>query len=150
MALRNATSNLKSGGMFIGTVPDANWIVKKLKSLPKDQLEFKNSIYSIRFEQRNNFPLFGHKYWFYLKDAINDCPEYLVHFPTFQELASEYGLELVYKKRFHDLYNEAKEDSHYRELLYNMRVIDKRDEEEMSDDEWEATGMYIGFAFRKK
>ena len=27
MALRNVTSNLKSGGLFIGTVPDANWIV---------------------------------------------------------------------------------------------------------------------------
>ncbi|GBC03800.1 hypothetical protein RclHR1_05320017 [Rhizophagus clarus] len=150
ITLNNVTSNLKSGGIFIGTVPDANWIVKKLKSLPKDQLKFENSIYSIRFEQKDNYPPFGHKYWFYLKDAINDCPEYLVHFPTFQKLASQYGLELVYKKRFHDLYNEVKEEPHYRELLYSMRVIDKRNEEEMSDDEWEATGMYIGFAFRKK
>ncbi|RGB32408.1 guanine-N(7)-methyltransferase domain-containing protein [Rhizophagus diaphanus] len=150
ITLNNVTTNLRSGGIFIGTVPDANWIVKKLKSLPKDQLKFENSIYSIRFEQRDNFPLFGHKYWFYLKDAINDCPEYLVHFPTFQKLAQQYGLELIYKKRFHDLYNEFKEETHYRELLYSMRVIDKRGEDEMSDDEWEATGMYIGFAFRKK
>lgn len=46
----------------------------------------------------------------------------------------------MYKKRFHDLYNEFKEETHYRELLYSMRVIDKRGEDEMSDDEWEATG----------
>ncbi|CAG8516916.1 10177_t:CDS:2 [Diversispora eburnea] len=72
MALQNISSNLKKGGSFIGT------------SLRPDQLEFGNSIYSIRFEQKNHFPTFGHKYWFNLEDAINDCPEYLVHFPTFK------------------------------------------------------------------
>ncbi|CAI2193454.1 13019_t:CDS:10, partial [Funneliformis geosporum] len=144
MALKNVTSNLKRGGIFIGTVPDAYWIVKKLKSLPKDQLKFENPIYSIRFEQRDEFPKFGHRYWFYLKDAINDCPEYLVHFPTFEKLANEYGLQLEYKRRFHDLYNEAKEDSHYKDLLYTMRVVDRFDEEEMSEEEWEATGASAG------
>ncbi|CAG8841548.1 19181_t:CDS:2, partial [Racocetra persica] len=40
MALNNASSNLKEGGLFIGTVTDANWIVKKLKTLGPKELEF--------------------------------------------------------------------------------------------------------------
>ncbi|CAG8539730.1 12640_t:CDS:2 [Ambispora leptoticha] len=137
MALRNVTSNLKKGGFFIGTLPDANWIVKKLKNLKQDQLEFGNSIYSIRFEQKEEFPEFGHKYSFNLEEAISDCPEYLVRFSFFEQLASEYGLKLVYKKRFHDLYNEAKEETAFRDLLYTMKVI-KPSEGEMSEEEWEA------------
>ena len=83
MALRNISSNLKQGGKFIGTIPDANWIVKRLKALPEDELAFGNEIYSIRFEQKETFPTFGHKYWFWLADAV-DCPEYLVHFRKFE------------------------------------------------------------------
>ncbi|CAG8443277.1 10310_t:CDS:2 [Ambispora gerdemannii] len=137
MALRNVTSNLKQDGFFIGTLPDANWIVKKLKNLKPDQLEFGNSIYSIRFEQKEEFPEFGHKYSFNMEEAISDCPEYLVRFSFFEQLASEYGLELVYKKRFHDLYDEAKEVPAFRDLLYTMKVI-KPSEGEMSEEEWEA------------
>ena len=58
---------------------------KKLKSESDDKLQIGNSIYSIRFERRDTFEKFGSKYWFHLEDAIDDCPEYLVHFPTFQK-----------------------------------------------------------------
>lgn len=47
-------------------------------------LEFGNPIYSIKFEQKEEFPIFGHKYWFRLEDAIDDCPEFLIHMPTFE------------------------------------------------------------------
>jgi len=57
---------------------------KKLKTDSDDGLAIGNSIYSIRFERRDRFDKFGSKYWFQLEDAIDDCPEYLVHFPTFQ------------------------------------------------------------------
>ena len=83
LALRNISSNLKQGGKFIGTIPDANWIVKRLKALPEDELAFGNEIYSIKFEQKETFPTFGHKYEFWLADAV-DCPEYLVHFRKFE------------------------------------------------------------------
>lgn len=62
-----------------------NIISKKLKSESDDKLQIGNSIYSIRFERRDRFDKFGSKYWFHLEDAIDDCPEYLVHFPTFQK-----------------------------------------------------------------
>jgi mRNA (guanine-N7-)-methyltransferase len=148
-ALRNISSNLKQGGIFIGTIPDANWIVKRLKSLPEDELKFGNDIYSIKFEQKEHFPMYGHKYWFWLEDAV-DCPEYLVHFGAFEKLAAEYGLELRFKRRFHDVYHEAKEERMYRDLLYFMKVIRENSADgEMSEAEWEAAGLYTAFAFEK-
>jgi len=27
--------------------------------------------------------VFGHRYWFFLKDAVEDVPEYLVHWESF-------------------------------------------------------------------
>jgi mRNA (guanine-N7-)-methyltransferase len=91
--LENVTSNLRSGGWFIGTIPDAYWIVKKIKALlaeekrlnkKMEKLEFGNDVYSIRLardEVERGFRKFGCKYWFHLKDAV-DCPEYLVHWPS--------------------------------------------------------------------
>ncbi|KAG0228801.1 mRNA cap guanine-N7 methyltransferase [Actinomortierella wolfii] len=148
MMLHNVTSQLRPGGIFIGTIPDAYWIVKKLKSGPPNLLEIGNSIYSIRFERRDTFELFGAKYWFHLEDAIDDCPEYLVHMPTFKKLAGEYGLELVYNKKFHEVYQEASKEPELRELLYRMNVI--QDNAHLSEDEWEAANIYLAFAFRKK
>lgn len=27
--------------------------------------------------------MFGHRYWFYLQDAVDDVPEYVVHWDNF-------------------------------------------------------------------
>ncbi|KAI9011033.1 guanine-7 methyltransferase, isoform CRA_c [Gaertneriomyces semiglobifer] len=145
-ALRNIASNLRTGGYFIGTIPNSYWLKKQLAEAPG--LEFGNSILKVRFEEKDHQGIFGHKYWFELKDAIDDCPEYLVHFPTLIELAKEYGLEPVYKKNFHDIYAEESKVDEYHKLLYRMNVID--DNGTMSDDEWETIGLYMAFAFRKR
>lgn len=79
-AIRNIAKHLVSGGHFIGTIPNSNWIVKKLRDAPG--LTFGNEIYSITFDQKDTWPIFGHQYRFALADAIDDCPEYLIHFPT--------------------------------------------------------------------
>lgn len=83
MALENVTKHLRPGGHFIGTIPNANWIVKKIRKA--EGLSFGNSILTITFEKKDPFARFGHKYWFELKDAIDNCPEYLVHFPTLEQ-----------------------------------------------------------------
>ncbi|KAI8825712.1 guanine-N(7)-methyltransferase domain-containing protein [Fimicolochytrium jonesii] len=146
MGLKNITGNLRPGGMFIGTIPNAYWLVRKVEAA--EGLEFGNSILKIKFETKRPYKEFGHKYWFELKDAIDDCPEYLVNFRTFERLASEYGLELVYKKPLHELYEEESRDPQYKELLYRMNVVN--DQGTMSADEWESTGLYMAFAFRKR
>ena len=53
----------------------------RLDALPPDaeELAWGNSVYKIRFEERRKRSLYGDRYWFYLKDAVEDVPEYIVH-----------------------------------------------------------------------
>jgi mRNA (guanine-N7-)-methyltransferase len=90
--LQNVSSQLRSGGHFIGTIPDANWIVKRVREEPVNSFGFGNSIYSITFDdiqdtnddrKKIGFTKYGCKYMFHLVDAV-DCPEYLVHWATFE------------------------------------------------------------------
>lgn len=116
--LKNVSTHLRTGGHFLGTLPNANWIVyfyliirkdlicsKKLRSQPGN-LSFGNDVYNVTFEQAETFPTFGHKYTFRLVDAIDDMPEYLVHFPTLVRIAKEYDLELVECTPFHEFVYE--------------------------------------------
>jgi len=97
--LQNVTERLNPGGFFVATIPNANYIVYVLsttlpsklisfcwvfsKSLRQAEgLSFGNSIFSVRFEQKEEFPMFGGKYYFTLEEAVGNVPEYLVHFPT--------------------------------------------------------------------
>ena len=60
---------------------------QRLDALPPDAPpEFGNSVYKIRFEERQpRIQLFGQRYWFYLMDAVEDVPEYIVHWDHFEE-----------------------------------------------------------------
>lgn len=93
--LENVTCRLRRGGRFIGTFPDANWIVKRVRQEPAGSNGFGNSIYRIDFQdsirdttddkyRKEGFTRFGCRYMFHLVDAV-DCPEYLVHWPTFEK-----------------------------------------------------------------
>lgn len=61
---------------------------ERLDTIPEggSELSFGNSVYKIRFEDRDERPLYGHRYWFYLKDAVEDVPEYVVHWDSFVKL----------------------------------------------------------------
>lgn len=85
--LTNVSRWLKPGGRFVGTVPNGRWLMERLDAIPDDaaELEFGNSVYKIRFEDRVERPVYGHRYWFYLKDAVEDVPEYVVHWDNFVE-----------------------------------------------------------------
>ncbi|KAI7908184.1 guanine-N(7)-methyltransferase domain-containing protein [Cokeromyces recurvatus] len=153
--LNNVSSRLRKGGHFIGTIPDANWIVKRVREEPIGSFGFGNSIYSITFDTiqddekkiKTGFTPFGCKYMFHLVDAV-DCPEYLVHFPTFEKLASEYGLRLLFKENFHHFYLSSSKNPEYSKLLQRIGVIGGR-LPEMTKEEWEGAGIYLAFAFEK-
>lgn len=102
--LLNVSRWLRRGGVFIGTVPNSTWLLsvphtccwriaeihsfvcrEHLETVPKDSqdLSFGNTVYQIRFEERRTRPLYGDRYWFYLKDAVEDVPEYVVHWDNF-------------------------------------------------------------------
>jgi len=60
---------------------------ERLNELPEDAkpLSFGNGVYQITFEDRSKAPAFGHRYSFYLQDAVEDVPEYVVQWDTFEQ-----------------------------------------------------------------
>jgi len=143
---------LRPGGVFIGTIPNADLLLQRLRSLPPDteKLEFGNSVYNIRFDNRDESKVFGQRYSFYLEDAVEDVPEYVVHWEAFQKLALQYGLHLLYKEEFQEIYNQEHGHPEYGPLLEKMKVIDADGASQMDEDQWEAANIYIGFAFEKR
>lgn len=153
IALQNVAAVLKPGGYFIGTMPDANVIVRKLRET--DGLEFGNSCYNVQFSEyyleKKFLPSepFNIEYLFHLEDAVS-CPEWLVHFPTFQALAEEYGLELVDKKNFHDFVHEHIKNPVFAELMRILGALgDGASRDGISADEWDAAYLYMAFVFKK-
>ena len=49
-----------------------------------EDLSFGNNVYKVTFTEKDEFPLFGHKYDFHL-DSVVDCPEFLVNFPLLEK-----------------------------------------------------------------
>lgn len=118
--LRNVSEALRPGGIFIGTLPDAEHLVTRMKN---HSGAFGNDIYRVEplFDWKEGFPLFGAKYDFHLEGVV-DCPEYLVYFPTLVELAKKFDLELLFKKNFKDFYEEKKKEG--KDLLFKMESLE--------------------------
>ncbi|XP_038689234.1 mRNA cap guanine-N7 methyltransferase 1 isoform X1 [Tripterygium wilfordii] len=154
-ALANISALLRPGGTFIGTMPDANVIVKKLREA--EGLSFGNSVYWIRFDEefsnkkfKSSTP-FGIKYQFHLEDAV-DCPEWIVPFNLFKSLAEEYDLELVFVKNSHEFVHEYMKKPEYLELMRRLGALGdgNRDQSTLSQDEWEAAYLYLSYVLRKR
>ncbi|XP_065175207.1 uncharacterized protein LOC135805136 [Sycon ciliatum] len=161
--LANACQNLKPGGVFIGTIPDANHIVHRLRQ--GNGKSFGNSVYKVSFDDQmlsmEQFPLFGAKYHFHLEGVV-DVPEYLIYFPLLcQILAERHNMKLVWKKHFHEFFNEEKEVPENLRLLNKMKCLATEQANDhgmdgggkvgtISQDEWEAIGLYLVFCFQKR
>jgi mRNA (guanine-N7-)-methyltransferase len=104
-------------------------------------------------------PTFGFRYWFWLKDAVENVPEYIVHWdhfvryvpltslsviadPSFR-LASEYNLELKYHKEFHDIFAEFSDHSEFGPLMQRMKVVNPDGESQMDELQWEAASEFL-------
>lgn len=109
MMIENVSRYLRRGGIFIGTIPNAELLLRvffffqskilaretmlitvhphreRLNELPDrdEELRFGNSCYSIQFTERRHKGVYGHDYRFYLTDAVEDVPEYLVDWENF-------------------------------------------------------------------
>ncbi|EPS61393.1 hypothetical protein M569_13404, partial [Genlisea aurea] len=153
-ALANVSSLLRPGGVFIGTMPDANVIIKKLRQA--EGLEFGNSVYSIQFDEeyeskkfKSSSP-FGIQYKFHLEDAV-DCPEWIVPFNVFKALAHEYDMELVFVKNSHEFVDEFLKKPEFIELMRRLGALGdgREDQSTLSSDEWDAAYLYLAFVLRK-
>lgn len=156
--LANVARYLRVGGTFIGTTLDAETLMGRLDALPDpDALSFGNENYRIEFEERlepGQKP-FGNKYRFWLEDAVDDVPEYVVDWAMFESIAGEYGLQLQYKARFDQVLADGYANSNLRALLERMRVIDPQlaatgvVTPDMPSPMWDVCTLYLGFAFEK-
>ncbi|ESO90795.1 hypothetical protein LOTGIDRAFT_122655, partial [Lottia gigantea] len=123
MMLQNACSRLKPGGYFIGTTPNSNELVKRLRA--SDDNSFGNDVYRVTFpdSDKSSFPLFGAKYDFHLEGVV-DCPEFLVYFPLLEKMAEKYDMKLVEKKPFADFYLEKAQRGDAKRLLNKMSALE--------------------------
>lgn len=159
-ALLNVSKSLKIGGHFFGTLPDSEFIRYKLNKFDKtvEKPSWGNSIYKVTFENNeyakndHEFPSpFGQMYTYWLEDAIDNVPEYVVPFETLRSLADEYGLELEMQMPFNKFF--VQEIPHWIERFSpRMREGLQRSDGKygVEGDEKEAASyFYTVFAFRK-
>jgi hypothetical protein len=68
---------------------------------------------------------------------------------TTHRLAGTYGLRLVYKKEFHEVFQEEQDSPEFGPLLKRLGVVNNDDETSMDEDQWEAASMFqlISFPF---
>ena len=112
--------------MLIGTTPDSQEIIKRLRKSGSNS--FGNRVYSITFDETYtdpNFkiPIFGAKYDFHLEGVV-DCPEFLVYFPVFEEICLKYGLKLIYRKNFKQIFDENSNRDIQREQVQLLNIMD--------------------------
>ncbi|GAA98282.1 uncharacterized protein L969DRAFT_93117 [Mixia osmundae IAM 14324] len=151
MMLENVSRYLKPGGHFIGTVPNADILRERLEAIPEDAeaLAFGNEYYRIEFDSRTG-PAFGFRYTYFLLDAVEDVPEFLVDWEQFEQLAAEYSLKTVYRAEFHELFESNQHDKRGAESLQRMRVVNDQGQSDMTLELWEAANIYWAFAMQKE
>ncbi|GKT34872.1 mRNA cap guanine-N7 methyltransferase like protein [Aduncisulcus paluster] len=102
MLLRNVSELLKDGEYFICTFPDKDTIISHLHALSWRWSEdnrtpplIGNDLFRIQFEELPRPPsqmTFGAKYYFSLKNAVTNVPEFLVDYPLLKDIAREHSL----------------------------------------------------------
>ncbi|CAK7219257.1 mRNA cap guanine-N7 methyltransferase [Sporothrix bragantina] len=117
--------------------------------------EWGNSIYRVRFPGDTPAdgifrPPFGWKYNFFLNEAVEEVPEYVVPWHAFRALAEDYNLELQYHKTFPEVWEAEKDDRTLGPLSERMGVRDRHTGELLvSKEEMEAASFYVAFCFYK-
>ncbi|KAF8429810.1 S-adenosyl-L-methionine-dependent methyltransferase [Tirmania nivea] len=96
-------------------------------------------------------PPYGWRYQYHLDEAVEGVPEYIVPWESFRALCEEFNLELVYKRGFHDVWREESRGGELGRLSERMGVREGGGEGglKLTEEEWEACGFYVAFAFRK-
>lgn len=117
--------------------------------------EWGNSIYRVRFPGKTPDdgvfrPAFGWKYNFFLDEAVEEVPEYVVPWEAFRALAEDFNLELQFHRTFPEIWEAEKDDPDLGPLSERMGVRERGAGPLLvSDEEMEASSFYIGFCFYK-
>jgi mRNA (guanine-N7-)-methyltransferase len=121
----------------------------------EETAEWGNEIYRVRFPGKTPAdgifrPPFGWKYNFYLHEAVEEVPEYVVPWEAFRAIAEDYNLEMQYHKTFDEVWKTEKDDEVLGPLSERMGVRERgRGPLLVSDEEMEAASFYVAFCFYK-
>jgi mRNA (guanine-N7-)-methyltransferase len=121
----------------------------------EETAEWGNDIYHVRFPGKTPEdgifrPPYGWKYNYFLHEAVEEVPEYIVPWPAFRAIAEDYNLEMQYHKRFDDIWQAEKDDEILGPLSERMGVRERgRGPLLVSQEEMEAASFYVGFCFYK-
>jgi len=122
--LRNVSSNLKKGGLFISTTMDGTEVHKMIHDKDVSEgVKDGNVVWAIRkqYDTYVDGDRFGKQVDIYLEMTHKVIPEYLVHYETFIEVASTMGLRLkeseLFRKTFETLSDKISEDPKKRSRL---------------------------------
>ena len=117
--------------------------------------EWGNEIYRVRFpgetpEDGVFRPPYGWKYNFFLDEAVDQVPEYVVPWFAFRALAEDFNLELQYHETFRGVWETEKDDAKLGKLSERMEVRERGGGPLLvSDEEMEAASFYVAFCFYK-
>jgi mRNA (guanine-N7-)-methyltransferase len=128
---RNVADALAPGGVFLGTIPDAAYLIRRLRDLPRGQLKFGNSLYYVAFDPATaarqyaigDAP-YGLSYDFFLAESVEHVKEYVVPWPLLTRLAAAAGLEPLANDNFHAFYERMRGDPRHATALQSMKVMD--------------------------
>ncbi|KAE9380237.1 guanine-N(7)-methyltransferase [Stipitochalara longipes BDJ] len=114
-----------------------------------------NDVYRVRFPGKTPAdgifrPPFGWKYSFFLHEAVEDIPEYVVPWEAFRAIAEDYNLEMQYHKTFDEVWKTEKDDPILGPLTEQMGVRERGTGRfVVTDEEMEAASFYVAFCFYK-
>lgn len=96
---------------------------ENLDNIPTDadELSFGNSVYKITFENRER-PVFGQKYWFFLQDAVENVPEYVVRWDNFVQYVFDSPHPLSFPLLFSLFYFVPNRPCGYFRIAHNSRM----------------------------
>ena len=120
---------------------------------PEETAQWGNEIYRVRFPGKTPEdgifrPPFGWKYSFFLHEAVEEVPEYVVPWEAFRALAEDYNLELQYHKTFREVWESEKDDRELGPLSERMGVRERHGGALLvSPEEMEAASFYVAFCF---
>jgi mRNA (guanine-N7-)-methyltransferase len=151
---RNALKKQSEDGEN-GTKPDEADEGEVEEGEAEETAEWGNEIYQVRFPGKTPDdgifrPPFGWKYSFFLHEAVENVPEYVVPWEMFRAIAEDYNLEMQYHKTFDEIWRSEKDDEELGLLSERMGVRERgRGALLVSDEEMEAASLYVGFCFYK-
>jgi len=136
--LQNATDSIRPGGYFIGTIPNAEMIVKLLRQ--GEDGTFRNEVCTIEYADKtvdircHQPPLFGAQLNFHLGEVV-DCPEYFAYFPLIIKMLEELDMELVYQYPFPEAlrYYLGTNGDDAKDLMTRMDALETVDRKDSAD-----------------